>query len=172
MKLRIYPDNEQIQQFQALTEIYRLACNFVSNYIFENNFELNSAKLNKVLYHEVRTQFGLKAQLTQSVFRTTTARYKTLKEQLYQNPYKFRDEYTGKHYSIHKDLTWLRKPIEFSRPQADLVRSRDYCFLQKGHVLSLNTLEERVEVENVKHVVGIDRGLRFLTNNRTASPCL
>ena len=207
MKLRIYPDNEQIQQFQALTEIYRQACNFVSNYIFENNFELNSAKLNKVLYHEVRTQFGLKAQLTQSVFRTTTARYKTVKEQLYQNPCKFRDEYTGKHYSIHKDLTWLRKPIEFSRPQADLVRSRDYCFLQKGHVLSLNTLEERVEVdfesecfqeyfdgtwkfgtgklvelkgnwyfhlpisreieefqiENVKHVVGIDRGLRFLT---------
>ena len=97
MKLRIYPSSEQIQQLQQLTEVYRQACNFVSAYIFEHNFELNSAKLNKALYHEIRDTFGLKAQLTQSVFRTVTARYKTVKEQLFQNPYKFKDEYTGKH---------------------------------------------------------------------------
>ena len=207
MKLRIYPSNEQVQQLQRLTEVYCQACNFVSAYIFEHDFELNSAKINKALYHKIRGTFGLKAQLTQSVFRTVTARYKTVKEQFFQNPYKFKDEYTGKHYTVYKDLHWLRKPLNFHRPQADLVRSRDYCFLQKGRMLSLNTLGNRIEVgyedecfhdyfdgtwtfgtgkivglkgkwyfhlpvsrdieefnvANVKHVVGIDRGLRFLT---------
>ena len=146
MKLRIYPSNEQIEQLQQLIEVYRQACNFVSAYIFEHDFELNSAKLNKALYHEIRNAFGLKAQLTQSVFRTVTARYKTVKEQLFQNPYKFEDKYTGKHYTVYKDLNWLRKPLNFHRPQADFVRSRDYCFLQKGHALSLNTLCNRIEV--------------------------
>lgn len=95
----------------------------------------------------------------------------------------------------------------FRRPQVDLVRGDDYCFLQKGHQLSLNTLCKRAKVDyadkcfvqyfdgtwkfgtgklvelkgkwyfhipvsknlekefskdEVKHVVGLDRGLRFL----------
>lgn len=206
IKLRIYASDEQIIQLQQMTEQYRLACNFVSEYIFSHDFEMNSNKLNKILYHDIRESFGLKSQLAQSVFRTVTARYKTVQEQLHQKPYKFQDQYTGKWYRIPKDLGWLRKPIKFRRPQADLVRDRDYSFVDGGATLSLNTLGKRIKVnfankhfaeyldgswnlgtgkivelnglwyihipvtraveefskENVCHVVGIDRGLRFL----------
>lgn len=206
IKLRIYPTAEQVDMFRDLTETYRQACNWVSAYVFEHGFELNYMKLNKVLYHEAREKFGLKANLTQSVFRTVTARYKTVQEQLRCKPFKYKDD-NGNWQRIEKSLEWLWKPISFRRPQADLVRGDDYCFLQKGHQLSLNTLCKRAKVDyadkcfapyfdstwkfgtgklvelkgkwyfhipvsknlerkfskdEVEHVVGLDRGLRFL----------
>lgn len=54
VKIRLYATAEQSAMFRQMSEKYRQACNFVSQYIFDNNFELNSAKLNKVLYREVR----------------------------------------------------------------------------------------------------------------------
>ena len=99
--------------------------------------------------------------------------------------------------------------MQFQRPQADLVRNRDYSFVKAGEMLSINTLEKRAvmrfdqpdcfrayfedsrysfgtaklvslldewylhipvtfeapdsfEEAHPSHVVGIDRGLRFL----------
>lgn len=114
---------------------------------------------------------------------------------------------TGNWQRITKTLEWLWKPVLFRRPQADLVRNRDYSFVDDGQVLSINTLGKRTKCtfegehfseyldgsydlgtaklvelkglwylhipvtkivedfqnEHVRHVVGIDRGLRFLT---------
>lgn len=41
MKLRIYPSEEQILQLQQLTEVYRQACNFVSEYICSCGYRAN-----------------------------------------------------------------------------------------------------------------------------------
>ena len=191
IKLRLYVNAEQATMFKQMSEQYRQACNFVSQYIFDNEFELNSAKLNKVLYREVRYKFSLKSQLAQSTFRTATARYKTTQTQLVQK---------------HKTLEWLFKPVLFRRPQCDLVRDRDYSFVENSSLLSINTLDKRTKVRfagdfwaeyldgswslgtakllnlkgiwylhipvtknfeefdkgKIQHVVGIDRGLRFL----------
>lgn len=206
IKLRIHVTPEQEILFRQMTEQYRLACNFVSRYIFDNGFELNSNTIQKALYKDVRSLFGLKSQLTTSSFKTVTAKYKTVKQQLFQNPYKYKDE-KGHWKYITKTLEWLWKPVFFSRPQADLVRNRDYSFVDNGQTLSINTLGNRTKCtfeskhfaeyldgswnlgtakleelkglwylhipvtksvedfqkENVRHVVGIDRGLRFLT---------
>ena len=191
IKIRLYVNAEQATMFKQMSEQYRQACNFVSQYIFDNEFELNSAKLNKVLYREVRYKFSLKSQLAQSTFRTATARYKTTQTQLVQK---------------HKTLEWLFKPVLFRRPQCDLVRDRDYSFVENSSLLSINTLDKRTKVRfagdfwaeyldgswslgtakllnlkgiwylhipvtknfeefdrgKIQHVVGIDRGLRFL----------
>ena len=82
IKLKLKTTDEQIVLFKNVTEQYRKACNYVSEYIFENDFELNSFKLNKLLYHEIRKEFHLKSQFAQSVFRTVTARYKMVQTQL------------------------------------------------------------------------------------------
>lgn len=205
IKLRLYIDNDQIEQIRSMCEQYRLACNYVSEYIFNNGFELNSNKLNKVLYSSTRSIFGLKAQMTQSVFRTVTAKYKTVNTELYRNPYKYKDD-NGKWNYIIKTLEWLSKPIIFNKPQADLIYGRDYSFTNNTKI-SMCTLDKRIKVnysrqhfenyfdnnwtfgtakiienkkkwylhipvskyveefqkENVQHVVGIDRGLRFIT---------
>lgn len=206
IKLKLCVDTRQITLFKQMSEQYRLACNFVSQYIFDNNFDLNSNHLNKELYHCTRLKFNLKSQLTQSVFRTATARYKTTREQLAQKPYCYKDEF-GKYHEITRTLEWLVKPVIFCRPQCDLVRDRDYSFVDNGSRLSINTLGKRIKVifedkhwqeyldgswnlgtakllelkgkwylhipvtknfeeldkEQAKHVVGIDRGLRFLS---------
>ena len=205
IKLRIHVTPEQEILFRQMTEQYRQACNFVSKYIFDNQFNLAYHNLNKNLYNDLRNLFNLKSQLAQSTIRTTITKYKTIKTQLLQKPYKYKDEDNNLHY-IQKTLEWLYKPVFFRRPQADLVRNRDYSFINNGQIISINTLEKRVKCrfdrahfvkyfdgsyelgtaklielnglwylhipvtkvvndfqkENVRHVVGIDRGLRFL----------
>lgn len=206
IKLRIHVTPEQEALFRQMTEQYRQACNFVSQYIFDNQFDLAYQSLNRKLYSDLRRLFGLKSQLAQSSIKTTIARYKTVKQQLFQKPYKYKDEH-GNWQRIPKTLEWLWKPVFFRRPQTDLVRNRDYSFVDDGQVLSINTLGKRTKCtfesehfaeyidgsyqlgtaklvelkglwylhipvtkavedfqkENVRHVVGIDRGLRFLT---------
>ena len=122
-----------------------MACNFVSDFVFSNGFPLSVNSLHKELYQEIRLRFGLKAQFSQSTLRTVTARYKTIKEQLHQHPYRYQDE-KGRWQSIQKTLEWLQKPVVFRRPQADLVRNRDYSFVEKGRRISVNTLGKRVKL--------------------------
>lgn len=51
------------------------------------------------LYYTIRDNHALKAQMTISALKTVTAKYKTVKEQLYQNPYRYKDS-DGKCKSI------------------------------------------------------------------------
>lgn len=195
--------------FREFTEVYAAACNEVLEYVFDHGFILNSVELQKVLYYSLRDSYPLKAQMTISVLKTVTARYKTIREQMLQKPYKYVDE-NGKCQYITRTLEWLVRPVCFKRPQADLVRNRDYSFVDNNTNLSINTLKKRVKAafdlpkcfeqyfdgswtfggaklvslnaiwylhvsvskENTdqfvdgmpSHVVGIDRGLRFLAS--------
>lgn len=210
LKLHIKPNKKDIVALQELTSSYRDGCNFVSNYIFHHGFLLNSVKIQELIYHELRDAFHLKSQMAISCIKTVTARYKSIQTQLRNKPYRYQDE-NGEWQSISKTLEWLQKPVHFTRPQADLVRNRDYSFVSNGTLLSINTLCGRIRVafdipdcfkeyfknswffgtgkivslknewylhiaitkelketdvfsrENVKHVIGIDQGLRFIT---------
>ena len=192
-------------EFKYLSNQFRDACNFVSKWIFNHNFELNQAVINRAIYYDIRQQFNLKAQLAQSVIRSTVARYKTVNTQLKARIYHIYDQLTNQNYYIERDLNWLQKPIKFNKPQADLQRNRDWSFVNGQ--LSINTLGKRVHLSYIchgfdqyldgswhfgmakliqygknwyfyisaskelpdydknqtQHVVGIDRGLRFLT---------
>lgn len=191
-------------------EQYRRACNAVSQYMFDHSFEMAQAKLNKALYRQLRNDYGLKAQMAQSAIRNVVARYRTVKTQLAQKPYRYN---TGKQDRYGNDiwknetrtLDWLWHPINFKRPQLDLQRNRDWS-LKDNHIMSINTVNGRIKVpftyqgfdqylngtwefgmakilhvgnkwymhisatkelpdylkEQSQHVVGIDRGLRFL----------
>ena len=211
MKLHVHADDTVSQSFCELTRRYADACTFISQYVFDHGFIINSLKLQDILYHSLREDFGLKSQFTISAIKTVTARYKTVKEQLYQKPYRYQDE-KGNWHLTTRTLEWLWTPIVFKRPQADFVRNRDYSFVADDNgttLLSLNTLGKRIRVsfdlpenfreyfdkkkwtfgggklvslkgewyfhisvtrnteeefsqDTVRHVVGIDRGLRFL----------
>lgn len=137
IKARIYPSQSEAESLKKTMEAYRQGCNYASQYVFNNNFELGQSKLNKALYHDLRDTFDLKSQMAQSVLRTVIARYKTVATWLSQKPYKCLG------YKIKRDLTWLWKPITFSRPQFDLVRNRDWSFKNDSQV-SLNTLDGRI----------------------------
>ena len=191
-------------------ENYRQACNAVSQYMFNHSFEMAQAKLNRALYHQLRKDYGLKAQMAQSAIRNVVARYRTVKTQLAQKPYRYntgrQDQYGNDIWENEsRTLDWLWYPISFKRPQLDLQRNRDWS-LKDNHVMSINTVNGRIKApftcqgfdqyldgtwqfgmakilhvgskwymhisatkelpdylkEQSQHVVGIDRGLRFL----------
>lgn len=204
VKLELLNSDDALK-FNKTMEQYRLACNHVSEYLFNNDFPLNKNKVQKAIYENVRNDFKLKSQMTISCIRGVIAHYKTVKTQMARRPYKYQDQNTGEWYREVRDLNWLHKPIAFKRPQVDLQRNRDWSYLSDGQ-LSINTLDGRVKVipvchgfdqyfdgtwkfgmakllnsggkwylhisatkevadfdkQTVKHVVGIDRGLRFL----------
>ena len=100
--------------------VYREACNYVSDYIFQTH-DLKQFSINKALYSVLRERFGLKSQMTQSVFKTVIAKYKTILEN--QNK-------------------WIKS--SFKKPQYDLVWNRDYSLTQNR--FSVNTLNGRIKL--------------------------
>lgn len=153
IKARIVFDNQNdILKMVESQEAFRQGCNFVSDYIFNNNFPLNATVLNKVIYNDLRELFGLKSQMAQSCIRTVVARYKTVQTQLRKQRVwdGYKKDNHGKDVKnyINKDLTFLWKPIVFNRPQLDLVRNRDYSYT-KDDKISLNTIHGRVIVKPI-----------------------
>lgn len=136
----------------ASQEAFRQGCNFVSKYIFDNNFPMNSVVLIKHLYNDLRSKFNLKSQMAQSCIRTVIARYRAVQTQLRKervwDGYKKDNHGNDVKNFVPKDLDFLWKPIEFKRPQLDLVRNRDYSY-KDDYTLSLNTIEGRVIVSAV-----------------------
>lgn len=142
LKLKLDVTDETAQAFADMCYQYMLACDAVSAYVFEHDFCINSVTLSQLLYSDLRGEFRLKSQMAQSAIRTVTARYKTVNTQLKDNPAKFRCD--GKWYTQYRDMRSLQKPLHFHRPQADLVRNRDYSFTDGMGRISINTLGKRV----------------------------
>jgi IS605 OrfB family transposase len=122
--IQIYTNADDRQGLQETMSAYRDACNYVSEYIFENH-ELKQGSLNAVLYSSIREKFGLKSQMAESVIKTVIAKYKTI---------------------LENQKEWIQ-PV-FKKPQYDLVWNRDYS-LGKDY-FSVNTLGGRVKLPYAK----------------------
>ena len=177
-KLKIVPSVEEAALLADTMRAYSSACNYVAEYIFDTH-DLVQASLNKALYRELRSRFGLRSQMAQSVFKTVIARYRTI---------------------LSNQHKWIQ-PV-FRKPELDLVWNRDYSLNREKTLFSVNTLEGRIKVSffakgvdidgefgtaklvckhgrfflhvpvskeidalslsDVSNVVGVDRGIRFL----------
>lgn len=119
-KVQIIATNADRVLLDETMSIYRNACNYVSDYVFQTH-DLKQFSLNKVLYSTLREKFGLKSQMAQSVLKTVIARYKTI---------------------LKNQNKWIRPT--FKKPQYDLVWNRDYSLTQ--NCFSVNTLNGRVKL--------------------------
>lgn len=120
-KIQIYVSSDQSKNLIATTNAYRNACNWLSKHVFQTKI-LKQAKLNDLYYKQLRSQFGLKSQMAQSVMKTVIARYKSAKS-------------NGHEWSL----------IEFKLPEYDLVWNRDYSLTQNQ--FSVNTLDGRIKLK-------------------------
>lgn len=143
LKIKVNVPKEKVSAFRELTACYQETANYVAKWVFENDFPLNYAVISREIYYDLRALFGLKSQLTQSTMRTVTGAYKTVQTQIARKPYRYKDE-GGVWQKIPRTLEWLQKPIKFRSPFADLVRNRDYSFVENGELVSINTLSGRV----------------------------
>lgn len=210
LKVRLYPTNSQADEFNKVTQEYKRLCNIASKEAFTKNIILQKSsqrKLNDLLYYKFKTITFLRTQIIQSVFRTVIARYKAIKTQMQSNPFKYYDSNAKQLYVVKKDLSWLTHPVQFNRPQIDLVRNSNYALTNNANQLSIAGINGRLkvnydlnckkyllddniklgtaklvkvcghwflhinytykvpvlEMNDVKNVVGIDRGQRFIT---------
>lgn len=119
-KVQIITTGEDRVLLDKTMDTYRNACNYVAAYVFRTH-DLNQASLNKALYADLRSHFGLKSQMAQSVLKTVIARFKTV---------------------LPNEKAWIK--VRFKKPQYDLVWNRDYSL--SNAIFSLNTLDGRVKL--------------------------
>lgn len=119
-KIKIHPNNEQIEILNNTMIQVNKAMNYISNYVF-NNKCFNQSKINKDTYYYLRENYNLKSQMTQSAMKTVIAKYKTCK-------------------SNNHDFTL----INFKNLEYDLVYNRDYSII--AGIFSINSLEGRLKI--------------------------
>lgn len=119
-KVQIITTGEDRVLLDKTMDTYRKACNYVAAYVFRTH-DLNQASLNKALYTDLRSHYGLKSQMAQSVLKTVIARFKTV---------------------LAHEKAWIK--VRFKKPQYDLVWNRDYSL--SNAIFSLNTLDGRVKL--------------------------
>ena len=148
----IFQNSQGVIKMVESQEAFRQGCNFVSEYMFDNGFPMNTTTLVKLLYNDLRSKFGLKSQMAQSCVRNVIARYRSVQTQLRKERVwdGYKKDNHGKQVKnyVNKDLEFLWKPIEFKRPQLDLVRNRDYSH-KDDNTMSLNTIYGRVIVKPI-----------------------
>lgn len=141
LKIQIKPTVEQIALLNETAEVYRNACNFVSENVFK--FKLKKKdEAQRVYYHEIRDNFGLMSQMAQSVFRTVFAKYKTKTK---QDKQKKKLEKNCKHKKKQKPEI----AIQFKIPEYDLVYNRDYSINKQHFSISVLNSDKRIKVEYI-----------------------
>ena len=146
-KVKLYPTSEQMIILNKTLSVIRDVLNFVSAFVFGQE-GIRYLELNHALYYPVRQQFGLRSQMTQSVFKTVLAKYKSMKS-------------NGHPFS----------KVSFRNFEYDLVWNRDYSISDQS--VSLNTLSGRLRIpfepkgmEHWLHAGGRFGTARLIRKNR------
>ena len=76
-KLQLIVDSDDVSALKDTMHAYTKACNFLSAIVFRTH-DMERRHLHDLYYHQLRENFGIKAQMAQSVIKTVIARYKSI----------------------------------------------------------------------------------------------
>ena len=142
-----------------VSEAYRDACNHISEYMFAKGMDdvPSFRELHDSLYLQLRTLYGLKAQMAQSAMRTVLARYSTLITQIRDttkaaeawDKRKAELEAKGRKPKTKRPKVTAWTKICFRALQCDQLADRDWsikspCMDGRG-TISISTLIGRLE---------------------------
>jgi IS605 OrfB family transposase len=155
-KLKLHTTPDQFRALRQTQLAYRAALNYVSRYAFSHGKISNKVALQEGTYADIRTQFGLPAQMACSVPRQVGATYKTLWTKVKANAAARAAGYTTKYYR------GLDAAPKFISPTLTYQLGHDYSF-KTGQQLSILSLDGRVVVHYTgyaRHVALIQHGAR------------
>ncbi len=172
---------------QRTIQRWNEACNYISTVAFANlAIAHNTLKLNNLTYQNIRSQFGLSAQVTQNAVRQVSAKYQSaktsktnLKQAIYFKPCNaiaLQGGDRGRDFGFRSDglsiwtLDGRIKPVPFhGSPKlaeylTDWKLSDARMFISKGEVfLSVSFNREVEPVTKLNNaVIGVDRGINYL----------
>lgn len=182
-KLQIVVNLEENQILYNTMKTYSSACNYISDHIYKTH-NLNKYDIQDKLYYQIRESFKLRSQMAISCIRTVISNYKTiLNERKKWIKPNFRtpqlDLVWNKDYSInHKNdilsvntlngrikVPYYKKGFEQyfltnnKFGTAKLIYKHGKFYLYVPITYEVSTLQ----YSDISNIVGIDRGLRFLT---------
>lgn len=120
-KLKLYPTKEQQQFLLQTLHAAKEALNFVSRVAHANRHP-SAVNLQKMVYDELRSTYGMRSQMACSLCRVVSGTYKSMQA-------------NGEKESL----------ATFKKPKLPLVYNRDYSLKSDGR-LSINTLWGRIKV--------------------------
>ncbi|MGK7894187.1 MAG: RNA-guided endonuclease InsQ/TnpB family protein [Xenococcus sp. (in: cyanobacteria)] len=138
-KLKLELSDSQKQLVRQTSLAYRDALNYASRIAFENNKMSSGVALQKKVYNQLRSIFGLPAQMSCNVPRQVGATYKSLWTKVKQNNEAIKSGRTKKRYK------GLDQAPKFISRTCTLNYKRDYSFLKDQ--VSLITLSGRIKVD-------------------------
>ncbi len=138
-KLKLNLTAEQKISVAQVSLAYRDALNYASQVAFDNGKSGNGAKLQKLVYSELRALFGLGSQMACNVPRQVAATFKTLWTKAKQNSEALKAGYTKRRYK------GLDRAPKYTSRTCTLNYQRDYSF-KKDRRVSINTLGGRIVV--------------------------
>ena len=157
IRYRLYVDDPT--PLVEVSEAYRDACNHISEYMFDRDMDdvPSFRELHDSLYLQLRSLYGLKAQMAQSAMRTVLARYSTLITQIRDSEKaaeawdkrKAELEAKGRKPNTKRPKVTAWTLIRFRALQCDQVADRDWSVKvpagEARGVISVNTLDRRLE---------------------------
>jgi IS605 OrfB family transposase len=156
-KLKLHTTPEQLRALRATQLAYRDALNFVSQYAFDHGKMSNKVGLQDGTYTDIRTRFGLPAQMACSVPRQVGATYKVLWTKVKANTAARAAGRTKQRYK------GLDQPPKYVSPTLTYQLGHDYTFKTERRV-SVLSLDGRVIVSFTgydRHVALIQTGARI-----------
>lgn len=183
-KIQIYiSDNDKALLLNSM-RAYADACNFVSHYIYTTK-DLTQVSVQKHTYDTCRSVYGLPSQMACNVVRTVIGSYKTNKtngfdwiECKYNTPQMTLS--WNRDYSLNADkfsVGTLNGRIKVNYAKAAMEKYFDKSVYQFGTAkvvykhkkfflhISINYNVDELNTSDICNVVGIDRGLRFITSS-------
>lgn len=168
-------------------QVWNEACNYISRVCFDNiQIAHNTIKINNLVYNDVRSLFGLSAQVTQNAIRQVSGKYQSaktskakLKRPIYfkaLNAIALQGGERGRDFGFKKDglsiwtIDGRAKGVPFygSPMLTDYLQSWHLgdarMFISKGKVFLSVSFSKEVEqvVKPNNAVIGVDRGINYL----------
>lgn len=136
-KLKLLTSQEQEKALLCTAIAYRDGLNYASKIAFANGKLSKSMQLQKLVYRDLRSRFGLPAQMACNAPRQVTASYKTLWERARSNAGHRAQGWTRRRYK------GLDKAPRFTALTVTLNNRRDWS-IGKDQTVSIGTLYGRV----------------------------
>src|SRR5258708_2801867 len=147
-KLKLHPEAAQFQALRRAQLAYRDALKAVSGYAFAHGKMSNQQALKHACYEQMRTEYGLPAQMACNVPRQVGATYKTLWPKVKANAAARNAGHTKKRYQ------GLDQPPKYVSPTLTYNSHRDFS-LKVEHRVSILTLDGRIilpDTGSARHV--------------------
>jgi putative transposase len=138
-KVKLNLNAEQKSAVRDTALAYRDALNYASAIAFDNGKSSNGAKLQKLVYNNLRSDFKLGAQMACNVPRQVAATFKSLLTKVKQNNEAIEKGHTKKRFK------GLDEAPKYSSRTVTLNYQRDYSF-KSDQCVSIGTLNGRIVV--------------------------